>query len=298
MAAKIHVIVPVFNRKLQTERFLRCLRAQTFRNFKIVIVDDGSMDGTGEMVTGKFPEAKLLRADGNLWWTGAINLGIRHTLTQASAVDAILVINDDVEIYPNYLDTLYRLWQSMPRTLIGSVLVDIDSPELIYDGGTIVNWWTAKFTVLNRGERVDRFRKEHYVEASFLTGRGTLIPIPVFQELGLYDDKHFQQCGDTELPVRAKHSGYRLIVSYGAIVKTAVAASNDVNLSNELFLKDIAPYFLGVKSNCRLRYRFFFCIKTAVNPFQLISFLTLDLVRITAHFVLRLKFKPASIRST
>src|SRR5262249_22294655 len=165
----------------------------------------------------------------------------------------VLVINDDVEVYPNYIEILHRLLKSTPRTLIGSVVVDIESPGIIYDGGTIVNWWTAKITTLHRGERLDKFGKDQHVDVSFLTGRGTLIPVHVFHEIGLYDDKHFQQCGDTELPVRAKKVGYRLIVSYAAIVKSPMRTSDHLNVSDYYVLKDLWPYFLGIKSNCRLK---------------------------------------------
>jgi N-acetylglucosaminyl-diphospho-decaprenol L-rhamnosyltransferase len=287
---KIYIIVPVFNRKLWTKQFLYCLRRQTFRNFEIIVVDDGSTDGTTQLVRNEFTEAKLLRGDGNLWWTGAINLGIRYVMSQALATDSVLVINDDVEVDPNYLEVLYRLWQSMPHTLIGSILVDIENPDVIYNGGNMVNWWTAKFTVLNRGERLANFDKDQHIDVSFLTGRGTLIPVQVFRDIGVYDDKHFQQCGDTELTVRAKKAGYRLIVSYSAIVKSPLTTSDHLNVSDHYSLKDLRPYFLGIRSNCRLKYRFFFSLKTATSTLQLISFLTLDVLRVTCHFLLRLKF--------
>jgi N-acetylglucosaminyl-diphospho-decaprenol L-rhamnosyltransferase len=284
--ARIFLVVPVHNRKTWTAGFLRCIQAQTFRNFQVIVVDDGSTDGTGELVKSEYPEATLLRGDGNLWWTGAINLGIRNVMGRALASDAVLVINDDLEVSPNYLEVLYRLWQSRPRTLIGSVLVDIDNPDVIYNGGNAVNWWTAKFAVLNRGRRLSEFGNDYYLEASFLTGRGTLIPISVFHEIGLYDDKHFQQCGDTELPVRARKHGYRLIVSYDAVVKTPL--SSDVNVTHYGFW-DAKGYFLSIKSNHRLKYRVFFSLKTATSPAQCISFLVLDVIRITWHFVCRLK---------
>jgi len=284
----IFVVVPVYNRKNLTERFIDCLNEQTFRDFTIIVVDDGSTDGTSTLIADKFPTVRLIQGDGNLWWTGAINAGIRHALTLASADDAVLVINDDLEVDADYLESLYRVWQVMPDSLVGSVVVDLESPERIVDGGRTVNWWTAKFRILNRGKRLRDFDRHHCEDVSLLTGWGTLIPVKVFQELGLFDDKHFQQCGDTELPVRAKNIGYRLIVSYTCLVKVHMNASADVNLSEHYALRDLKRYFFHVKSNSRLRYRFFFAYNTARSPLAFVSFLSFDLLRIFCHFLLRL----------
>lgn len=289
MANKIYVVVPVFNRKSFTERFLYCMRDQRFRNFETIVVDDGSTDGTAELIAEEFKEVQLLRGNGDLWWTGAINLGIQHAMTAASNDDAILVINDDLEIDSDYLGTLHRLWKSNPRTLIGSVVVDIKNPDVIVDGGRIVNWWTAKYAMLNLQKELSEFPSGYCVDVSLLTGWGTLIPVQVFRTIGLYDDKHFQQCGDTELPVRAKKIGHRLIVSYDALVKVHIEASDGVNVRNRYSIRDIKKYFFDVKSNCRLRYRFFFGVNTATNPLALVSFLVFDLFRITGHFLLRVR---------
>jgi len=286
---KIYVVVPVFNRKFFTQRFLECMRGQTFKNLQVIVVDDGSTDGTADLIATQFSEVQLLLGDGNLWWTGAINLGIRHAMTQASDKDAVLIINDDLEVEREYLEVMHNLRRTLPRTLIGSVAVPIDTPEIIEDGGTLINWWTAKFYHLNAGVRLSKFDTSHYVEVSLLTGRGTLIPIEVFRTIGLYDDLHFQQCGDTELPVRAKKAGYSLVVSYAAVVKTHSQASESVNTSIHYSLSDIPRYFFGIKSNFRLKYRFFFSLKTAPNPFAFVSFFFFDALRLTLHFLLRLR---------
>ena len=291
MGGKIYVVVPVFNRKSLTERFLYCLRQQTVRNFEVIVVDDGSTDGTPELIAQQFSEVQLLRGDGNLWWTGAINVGIRHALARAATDDAILVINDDLEISSNYLVNLYRVWTSTPRTLIGSVAVDINNPEIIVDGGTLVNWWTAKITNLNSGRRLSDFAKDHYLDVSVLPGRGTLIPVRVFRHIGLYNDKHYQQTGDQELTVRARRVGYRLIVSYAAVVKSHTKASCAINVADSYSLTDAKKYFFDVKSNTRLRSCFFFAYDTATNPFSLLSFLLLTMARITGHFLVRLRFR-------
>ena len=284
----IFIVVPVHNRKNLTERFIDCLHKQTFQNFTLVVVDDGSTDGTSDLIEDKFPTVHLIRGDGTLWWTGGINAGIRHALALANADDAVLVINDDLEVDTDYLASLYRLWQAVPDSLIGSVVVDFNSPERIVDGGRRVNWWTAKFRILNRGKKLTDFHRRHCEDVSLLTGWGTLIPVKVFHEIGLFDDRHFQQCGDTELPVRAKNIGYRLIVGYACVVKVHMDASDDVNLSEHYSLRDLRKYFFDVKSNSRLKYRFFFAYNTARNPLMFVSFLSSDLLRISIHFLRRL----------
>jgi GT2 family glycosyltransferase len=220
MDAKIFVVVPVFNRWAYLERFLDCFRKQTYQNFEMIVVDDGSTDGTCAFIQERYPEVTLLRGDGNLWWTGAINVGIRCALDQAAEIDAVLVINDDLEVDPDYLKILHHLLQKMPRTLVGSVVVDINDPDLINQGGVKLNMLTAKYKVLNQNKRLSEFDQDYAIDVSLLTGRGTLIPVQVFYEVGLFDDKHFQQCGDMDLSIRARYVGYRLIESYRAIVKS------------------------------------------------------------------------------
>jgi GT2 family glycosyltransferase len=285
---RIYLVVPVFNRRSLTERFLSCLRFQSFRNFETIVVDDGSTDDTAELIAKNFPEVQLQRGDGNLWWTGAVNVGIRHAIAQATATAAILVINNDVEISANYLEIIHGLWQSLPRTLIGSVAVAIDNRDIIVDGGTIVNWWTAKTTKLNPGRRLSEIERDSY-DVSVLTGRGTLIPIEVFRDVGLYNDKHYQQSGDEELPARAARAGYRLIIDYRCIVRTLLKSSYAVNVADRYSIRDIKKYFFDIRSNARLKSCFFFAYDTAINPVAFISFLLCQQARVTGHFIRRLR---------
>src|SRR5215469_10337958 len=157
----IYAVVPVHNRKALIERFINCMRGQTYRNFTVIVVDDGSTDGTSALIQGKYPEVHLLAGDGNLWWTGATNLGIRHALAQAQEDDAILIINDDIEVDPDYLECLLQAWRKAPNALIGSVVVDIKNPEVIYDGGHTVNWWTAKMRTVNVNRRLRDFDRNY-----------------------------------------------------------------------------------------------------------------------------------------
>jgi GT2 family glycosyltransferase len=131
-SSRIYAVVPVYNRKARLESFLICMRRQTFRNFMIIVVDDGSTDGTSALIQENFAEVPLVVGGGNLWWTGAINLGIRHAPAQAQKDDAILIINDDIEVDPDYLESLFDALQKRPNALVGSVVVDLKNSKVVY----------------------------------------------------------------------------------------------------------------------------------------------------------------------
>jgi GT2 family glycosyltransferase len=106
------------------------------------------------------------------------------------------------------------------------------------------------------GSRLGDFPKGYVRDVELLTGWGVLLPVSVSHDVGLYNDRHFKQCGDTELPVRAKHQGYRLVVSYSAPIGVYAGMTADINAASKYRLADLRNYFFSVKPNFRLTYRF------------------------------------------
>ncbi|MFK5894215.1 MAG: glycosyltransferase, partial [Pseudomonadota bacterium] len=103
---KIAIVIPVFNR---VETTLNCLRQlqeidKNGAEFNFIIVDDGSTDGTADAVKTHFPDSIVLMGDGNLWWTGAINMGAEYALK--SDFDYVLCLNDDLEFDDKFLTEL------------------------------------------------------------------------------------------------------------------------------------------------------------------------------------------------
>ena len=153
----IFIIIPVHNRKDFTRNCLLSLRKQTFQNFTTVVIDDGSLDGTSEIIQKEFPEVILLHGDGNLWWAGATNLGVNYALENGTKSDYILTMNDDTIIRPNYIETLLECASKHPRSLIGSIAIINNDRRIIEDGGVKINWYTAKFNFLTRGKEYKMF---------------------------------------------------------------------------------------------------------------------------------------------
>lgn len=285
----VYVVTPVYNRKELTERFLRCLLNQTFEDIEVVIIDDGSTDGTSDMIETLYPKVTVIQGTGDLWWSGGTNEGLLYVIERARDDDYVLIINDDLEFDNDYVEKLVSFANKHPKTLVGSVVVDINHPDKIWDGGRMTNWFTAKDRILNVGKSLADFSTGSYFEVSQLTGRGMLAPVRVFKDAGIYDAVRFKHRGDTEFPVRASKRGYKQVVCYDAIVKSHVDNTYEFDIKDEYRLSDIKRYFFDFRSSFWLKFRFNFALKTAKSPFQFVSYFICDMIRITVHFLKRLR---------
>jgi GT2 family glycosyltransferase len=292
---KIYVVIPVFNRKALTRTCLLSLQEQDNKDFEVVVVDDASTDGTSEMIRKEFPEIVLLNGDGDLWWVGSINLGIKHVLDICQPEDYILTLNDDLVVRQNYISTLFKATEAKPGAIIGSVETTSDESNIIKNGGYYVNWVTAKNKVLNQGKNLEDFPPDFMLPIPKLTGRGTLFPTKVFRDVGLYDNVHFKQCGDMELPAKAHLKyGYDLYINYESVVISHVGKKDNINTRSYYLLTHAKEYFFGIKSHFNIRDHYWFAYNIAPNRFWFVRFVTLEFLRNVYHFVSRIKF-PSSI---
>ena len=281
-----HVVIPVFNRLPLTVRCLESLLAQTDQGMDIVLIDDGSTDDTSEVIRKRFPDVQILYGNGTLWWTGAVNQGIRHVLSSAAPDDYVVLVNNDTCFKRDFIARCRTTATKLPESLVGSVVVDSTQGRIIA-GGTKINWYTAKQRNLNSGKKIDEFPPGHVVTVSVLTGRGVMVPCKVYREVGLYDDRHFQQCGDTELPRRANLRNFPICVSYDLVT---YSTDPNLELSQRRYrVEEFIDYFFDVRSQTRLKYRYWFAVNTSVNPFQGVCYFVFDLGRVITHFLLRVR---------
>lgn len=123
----IYILLPVHNRKAITEKLILCLKRQTVQSFQVVLIDDGSTDGTREMVASHLPATAVLYGKGDWWWGGSLQQG--YDWLSRNAVhgnDLVLIINDDVECEADYLERAQALLATKQRVLLLSQCRDAE----------------------------------------------------------------------------------------------------------------------------------------------------------------------------
>jgi GT2 family glycosyltransferase len=137
LTKKIYILLPVHNRKAVTATFVDSLKAQTFRDYHLVLIDDGSTDGTAEMVTQAIPSTTVLRGTGGWWWAGSLQRGLEWLKQEQVPDDAVvLFINDDVQFNPDYLDRAAKVMQEKRGVLVLSKTRDANTGKISETGVT------------------------------------------------------------------------------------------------------------------------------------------------------------------
>jgi GT2 family glycosyltransferase len=137
LTSKIYILLPVHNRRSVTAGFVESMRQQTFRDYQLVLIDDGSTDGTAEMVKEAIPSVTVLRGTGDWWWAGSLQRGVDWLKKEKVADDAIvLFINDDVQFEPDYLERAARVMDTKKGALVLSRNRDPKTGEIVETGVT------------------------------------------------------------------------------------------------------------------------------------------------------------------
>jgi GT2 family glycosyltransferase len=223
---KVAVVVPVYGRLSQTLRFLESFQRVQYSNYEMVIVDDNSPDGTAESLAREHPDVTVLAGDGNLWWTGGTNLGVRYAL--ARGFDYVLTINNDTCVEPDFLGRLVETARTHAPCIVGSRMQLLDRPTTVRALGGRTNWRGGDVVgVCEQFVEEDEVLARHPNPApvELLTGCGTLVPADCYRAIGLYDGRMFPHYhSDSELALRAAAKGYHILVDLGAVVRVDESA--------------------------------------------------------------------------
>jgi GT2 family glycosyltransferase len=219
----IYVVIPVFNRLAQTKRMLSCLQTQSVaKEIDVLVIDDGSTDGTKEFLHTQ--EVQVIQGDGSLWWGGAVHKAFQLILKVGKNSDYVLLLNNDTVIEPNYVKLLLDLSRKCPKTVIGSIVRDINSNEPLAIGA-IVDAPNLRITeIANLPDRNIFDHTSCNMEVDVLSGRGLFMPLEAIKAAGgMRPIRLPHYLADYELSLRIKRAGWSLIIN----PNIAVLSAND-----------------------------------------------------------------------
>jgi GT2 family glycosyltransferase len=209
-AHRVDIIIPTFNGLDLLRHCLDALRSQTFRDFAITVVDDGSSDGTAAILARDYPEVRILRHQHNSGLVAACNAGIAST-----DGELICLLNNDTEAEPLWLGALVAALDRAPDTgSAASKMLLFDRRDTLHSAG---DGFTVSGLPVNHGVwqrdtgRYDRAHEPFGPCAGAALYRRTALRAVTVDPSGPLDPDLYMYCEDVDLAWRLQLAGYRCI---------------------------------------------------------------------------------------
>jgi GT2 family glycosyltransferase len=202
MTAQVTVVVVNWNGKACLIQCLDALREQSVQGMAVIVVDNGSVDGSVEAVKQQFPEVTLISLTENLGFSAANNLAIRNVQT-----DYVALLNNDAIAHPLWLETLIDTMRRYPEAgFAASKMLYQDTPQIIDRAGD--GYTTAGAGSLRgRGQSADTFCRTEWIFGA--CAGAALYRMAMLEDIGLFDEDFFLLYEDVDLSFRAQLKGYK-----------------------------------------------------------------------------------------
>jgi GT2 family glycosyltransferase len=203
---------------------LACLESVgglAYPDYRVIVVDNGSNNGSTERIRRAFPTVALIENGRNLGFAAGCNVGLREALRQGAAY--VLLLNDDTEIAPDALTRLVAAGESETGIgVLGPRIAYYDRPELIWSQGGLVDRYGAA-SHPGADERADR-PAEAALDVDYVSGCALLAKRHVVERVGLLDERFFAYYEEAAWCARVRRAGYRVVVVPAARVWHKVSA--------------------------------------------------------------------------
>jgi len=270
----VSIIIVNWNGRSLLDECLRALEAQTYRNFEVIFVDNGSKDDSLAFVREKYPSVITVALESNKGFTGGNIAGY-----QIAKGDHIVLLNNDACLFERWLEYMVAALESDPHIGMCSSKIIISGTRLIDSVG---DSFTTAFTGTKFGEHEEESK---YTARNFISGACAAAVVykrEMLREIGFLDDDFFLNHEDTDLNMRAWLAGWRCLFVPEAVAYHKVSASigtlSDTSVyyfarNNEwVWLKNVPLKYMICNLHQRILYEFaffgYFCVaKNKWRPF-------------------------------
>ncbi|MBE7414621.1 MAG: glycosyltransferase family 2 protein [Deltaproteobacteria bacterium] len=224
MAPKVSIVVLNWNGYRDTAECVQSLRDVVYPALEIIVVDNGSVDGSLNALKRRFPSGiRFIGTGKNLGFAGGCNAGIRQALENGA--DYVLLLNNDTVVAPDFVKEIVTAAEGEPRAgILCSKVYFHDRPDVVWYSGAYFN------SLLGWGRHLGFNKKDSGGSGAMETGRPTGCAMMVTRELcertGLFDEDYFCYAEDLDWGMRAKRAGFKVLYVPSSRVWHKVSASS------------------------------------------------------------------------
>jgi GT2 family glycosyltransferase len=241
----IAIVVLNWNGKQDT---LTCLASLAQLNAEVIVVDNGSTDGSADAFRTQFPQYHLIENGENYGFAEGNNVGIRFAMHRGA--DMIMLLNNDTVVAPDILDHFVAQFAAAPEVgILGANICLFGQRETLDHLGGMWNPKTATFTFVGKNEPATQWQESQ--ELDYVCGAGIIIRRAVIEAIGLLDPRFFLIWEESDYCFRARRAGFKVATCPKARIWHKVSAS--------FTSKPHSTYFwwrnrlLWIEKNCSFR---------------------------------------------
>jgi GT2 family glycosyltransferase len=209
MAPSVYFVVLNWNQPEMTSDCLRSLAQQDYPSFHVVVVDNGSTDGSVKLLRERFPWTTLLEIPDNVGYSPGNNVGIEYAMGQGA--DYVFLLNNDTEVDPQMLGQLVEIAESDPEIgLVGPTMYYADPPDVVWGAENRIDWRCGRMTRVGMGRHLEELGYRQPVLVDYVDTCSVLVKHAVLDEIGAMDGRYFINFDDLDLNVRARKAGFEI----------------------------------------------------------------------------------------
>ena len=199
---EVSVVIPNYNGKQYLQTCLDSLLNQTYEKLSIILVDNGSSDGSLELLQKEYPQVKVIALSENTGFCHAVNEGIKATKSPY-----VILLNNDTEAAPDFAEQLLNGIRRRKKAFsCAAKMIQFQNRTLLDDAGNFYNalgWAFAR----GKGKDASLYNKEEKIFAA--CAGAAIYRREVFEQIGFFDEEHFAYLEDIDIGYRAKVQGYQ-----------------------------------------------------------------------------------------
>ena len=198
---EVSVIIPNFNGMAYLDGVLSGLECQTVRNFEVILVDNGSSDGSCAFVASSYPWVHMIELPENFGFCKAVNEGLK-----ASRAPYVLLLNNDIEVTPDFIEEMLAAIRRHKKAFsCAARMIQFHDRDRLDDAGNYycaLGWAYAR----GKGKDIHTCEKEEKIFAS--CAGAAIYRRKIFEKIGYFDEEHFAYLEDMDVGYRARINGY------------------------------------------------------------------------------------------